>query len=91
MIKPAVFGTMTCGAPYDDDRDGDADDNSDDDGYMMIRAPMEAPSYKEVLLSKERGRSQLSQTFDPLPPVHTWSSKQGQANIKQGRNWKNEL
>ena len=27
MIKPAVFGTKTCGAPHDDDNDGDADDN----------------------------------------------------------------
>ena len=32
MIKPAVFGTKTCGAPHDDDNDGDADENSDDDG-----------------------------------------------------------
>ena len=37
---------------------------------MMIRAPMEAPSYKEVLLSKKRGRSQLSQTFNHVVCFH---------------------
>ena len=84
MIKPAVFGTGTCWAPHDDDDDGDADDNSDDDGYDdPERAPMEAPSQKEVLLSKERGRSQLSQTFNHVVRFHLVTT--GQQN-KQSSN-----
>ena len=31
---------------------------------------MEAPSHKEVLLSQERGRSQLSQTFNHVVCFH---------------------
>ena len=44
---------------------------------------MEAPSHKEVLLSKERGRSQLSQTFNHVVRFHLVTP--GQQN-KQSSN-----
>ena len=44
---------------------------------------MEAPSHKEVLLSKERGRSQLSQTFNHVVRFHLVTA--GQQN-KQSSN-----
>ena len=51
--------------------------------WWWWRAPVEAPSHKEVLLSKERGRSQLSQTFNHVVRFHLVTP--GQQN-KQSSN-----